>query len=40
MTVHKAQLGRFDLVSNSEVKLPYSLVLAVSDAIEEETRRN
>ncbi|MBS1687785.1 MAG: hypothetical protein JSS96_03610 [Bacteroidetes bacterium] len=28
-------LGRYDLAPNQEVKLPYQLILAVSDLIEE-----
>jgi hypothetical protein len=32
-------LGRFDVVNNEEVSLPYDLVLAVSDMLEEETKR-
>lgn len=32
-------IGRYDIVSEAGVKIPYDLILAVSDAIEENSRR-
>lgn len=32
-------LGRYDVVSRDKLKLPYNLILAVSDLIEEENKK-
>lgn len=34
-----SSLDRYDVVSDEELNLPYGLVLAASDAIEEEVKR-
>lgn len=34
-----SQLGRYDIAGSGKLKLPYSLILAVSDVIEEENKK-
>lgn len=36
----RTELGRYDVVAEIGLKLPYDLVLAVSDAIEEQEKKN
>jgi hypothetical protein len=33
-------LGRYDVAPGQDVKIPYELILAVSDAIEENVKKN
>jgi hypothetical protein len=35
-----SQLGRYDVTGSGKLNLPYSLILAVSDAIEEENSKD